>query len=153
MAYKRFDQELHNKFDKSGRQVVKEFLSKQGIKAEDNEDKYGVDLVLYKNGEKQGYAEVEVRPAWKGAKFPYEDLNIPYRKKKLFSNDLKTVFFSINNEMTHLFWCDAETVLNAKVAVISNKYVKNEKFYKVQLEDLKDRFLCLVEEYDLKMVM
>lgn len=139
MGYKKFSKKLHEKFDSAGKQAVKKFLTslKKGYEVKENENKYGVDLVVYKNGKKVAYAEVEVRPAWKGAKFPYEDLNIPFRKQKLLRNDLKTMFFSINNELTHMLWCNAETILSSKVATVSNKYVKNEKFFKVELADLK----------------
>jgi len=136
MATKRYDQKLHDKYDGPGREAVKKFLSKKGIKAEDNEDKFGVDLILYKDGEKKGYAEVEVRPIWKGPNFPFSDLNVPCRKEKYLSNDKKTLFFSVNNEKTHLFWCDAEKVLESRRAIVDNKYVKNEEFYKVELKDL-----------------
>jgi hypothetical protein len=137
MAYKKFSKALHDEFDDAGRQVVKKFLAKKGYEVKDNENKYAVDLVVFKNNKKVAYAEVEIRPAWKGSKFPYEDLNIPYRKKKLLNNTMKTLFFSINNEKTHMFWCDAKTILASKTAFLSNKYVKNEKFFKVQLQDLK----------------
>ena len=40
MATKPYDQKLHDKYDGPGRQAVKKFLSKKGIKAEDNEDKF-----------------------------------------------------------------------------------------------------------------
>lgn len=139
MGYKKFSKKLHEKFDNAGKQAVKKFLTslKKGYEVKENEDKYGVDLVVYKDGEKVAYAEVEVRPAWKGAKFPYEDLNIPFRKKKLLCNELKTMFFSINNELTHMLWCNAKTILKSKTAFVTNKYVKNEKFFKVDLKDLK----------------
>lgn len=139
MSYKKFDKKLFDKYDDDGRRVVKDFVSKmnKGYEARDNEDKYGADLIVYQHGKKVAYAEVEVRPAWKGPKFPFEDLNIPYRKKKLFHNDVKTVFFSINSDLTHMFWCNANTILSSRVATVNNKYVKNEKFFKVQLSDLK----------------
>jgi len=139
MAFKKFDKKLHEEFDKQGKRVVKNFLVKlgEGYEVKENKDRYGVDLVIYKNGEKIAYAEVEVRASWSGPDFPYEDLNIPYRKKKLLINDKKTEFYSINKELTHMFRCTARTILESKVAIISNKYAKNEPFFKVKLEDLE----------------
>lgn len=137
MGYKQFDKKLHAEFDSSGKNAVMKFLLSKGYEAKENQNRYGVDLVIFKDGSKFAYAEVEVRPAWKGAKFPFEDLNIPYRKKKLFHNDLRTLFFSINNELTHMLWCDAKTILESKTAFVTNKYVRNEKFFKVDLKNLK----------------
>ncbi len=86
MATKRFDKELHDTYDKFGRDVVKDYVSSfWGMEARDNPDRYGIDLHLYKDDLLIGYAEVEVRLSWKTVEFPYEDLNVPNRKKKLES--------------------------------------------------------------------
>ena len=137
MGYKKFDKNLHAKFDKAGRGAVKKWLTQQGYEVEDNENRYVVDLIIKRNGDIVGYAEVEVREVWKGEKFPYEDLNIPYRKRKLFQNDLKTLFFSVNCDLTHMLWCDAKTILNCRTQILSNKYARNETFFKVELNKLK----------------
>jgi hypothetical protein len=73
MQNKRFDKELFDKYDKMGRDIVKSFIGQWGLIAEDNPDRYGVDLLLYADGELKGCAEVEVRNSWKTIEFPYEE--------------------------------------------------------------------------------
>jgi hypothetical protein len=138
MATKRFDKELHNTCDKMGRDIVKSFVSSfWSMQAQDNPNRYGVDLHLYKDDVLVGYAEVEVRLAWKTLEFPYEDLNVPERKRKLLSQDLPTFFFSINKDGTALFHCHGDIVLESKVAEVRNKYVfRDEHFFKVPLNKL-----------------
>ena len=139
MKTKRFDKTLHDQYDNSGREVVKNyFSSKLNITAKDNPDLYGVDLLLYRDNELIGYAEVEVRNNWKTNAFPYDTLNVPYRKKKLLDNDLPTFFFSVNSIKTRMFCCKAENVLGCEVKENPNKYVKSDEyFYKVPVNILK----------------
>ena len=139
MKNKRFDQSLHDQYDNPGREVVKfYFSSKLNITAKDNPNVYGVDLLLYKNESLVGYAEVEVRNNWKTDAFPYDTLNVPYRKKKLLENELPTFFFSINHIKTRMFCCKAEDVLKCELKENPNKYVKSDEyFYKVPVCVLK----------------
>lgn len=138
MQRKRFDKELHDIYDKLGRDTVKSFVSSfWDMQAIDNPDRYGIDLHLYKEDVLIGYAEVEVRLAWKTIEFPYEDLNVPERKRKLLVQELPTTFFSINKDATALFHCDAAEVLASEVKECYNKYVaKGEHFFKVPLDKL-----------------
>lgn len=136
---KRFDKDLHAQYDKLGRDVVKGFVNKNWeMEAEDNPNPYGIDLLLYKDGVLCGLAEVEVRPAWKTIEFPYEDLNVPQRKRKLLENTGQpTFFFSVNKDGTALFHCDAESVLQSELKESHNKYVRaGEYFFKVPLDKL-----------------
>jgi hypothetical protein len=138
MATKRFDKELHDIYDKMGRDIVKDFVSSfWSMQALDNPNRYGVDLHLYKDDVLVGYAEVEVRLAWKTLEFPYEDLNVPERKRKLLVQDLPTYFFSINKDGTALFHCHGDVVLESETKEVANKYVwKGEQFFKVPLDKL-----------------
>lgn len=138
MATKRFDKELHDTYDKFGRDIVKSYVSSfWGMEARDNPNRYGVDLHLYKDDLLVGYAEVEVRLSWKTVEFPYEDLNVPNRKKKLLTQDMLTYFFSVNKDGTALFHCEAAAVLASEVKESRNKYVyQGELFYKVPLDRL-----------------
>lgn len=139
MKNKKFDQSLHDQYDASGREVVKSFFhSKLNIIAKDNPNLYGVDLLLYKNKTLVGYAEVEVRNNWKTDNFPYDTLNVPYRKKKLLENELPTFFFSINSIKTRMFCCKAENIIECEIKENPNKYVKSDEyFYKVPVSILK----------------
>ena len=136
---KKFDKELHGKYDNVGREIVKNYFQKRTkFTAKDNPNEYGVDLLLFKENVLVGYAEVEVRKNWNTDKFPFDTLNVPLRKKKLLENDLPTYFFSVNYTHTKMFCCEAETVLNSKIQENKNKYVNsNEYFYKVPVSELK----------------
>jgi hypothetical protein len=139
MATKRFDKELHDIYDKMGRDIVKDFVSLNwGIEARCNPKVRGIDLLLYtREGALAGYAEVEVRLSWKTLEFPYADLNVPERKRKLLNQDLPTFFFSINKDGTALFHCGSDVVLKSKVEEVRNKHVfRDEQFFKVPLDKL-----------------
>lgn len=133
-----FDKELHDTYDTMGRDIVKNFVSSfWSMKAVDNPKVRGVDLHLYDGDKLVAYAEVEVRPSWKTLEFPYEDLNVPERKRKLLEQGLPTYFFSINKDGTALFHCEAKDVLSCEVKEVANKYVyKGEQFFKVPLDRL-----------------
>lgn len=138
MITKPFSKELHDKYDVFGRDIVKKFVSKYGWVAKDHPDPLAVDLILYKDDKKIGYAEVEVRAAWKTIYFPFSDLNVPARKAKFFrSTDLPALYFAINLEGTALFYCNGKTILKKSSMELDNKFMQNEGFYKVDLGDLK----------------
>jgi hypothetical protein len=139
MKTKPFDPSLHDRYDSPGRQVVKEYITNRlCLTAQDNPDIYGVDLIIYKENKIVGYAEVEVRNNWSSDTFPYDTLNVPYRKKKLLENDKPTFFFSVNKPQTRMFCCTAEIVLNSNVEENRNKYVKSDEyFYKIPVNKLK----------------
>ena len=140
MKTKQFDQSLHDQYDSPGRQVVKNFISsKLNLIAKDNPNIYGVDLLIYNQKSKLvGYAEVEVRNNWSSDTFPYDTLNVPYRKKKLLENDKPTFFFSVNKPQTRMFCCSADTILKSNIEENRNKYVKSDEyFYKIPIDKLK----------------
>ena len=136
---KEFDRDLHNQYDSIGKSVViSYFRNKLKIDARENSNEYGIDVVLYRDNQPIGFAEVEVRNSWYSDEFPYDTLNVPCRKEKLLKNDLPTYFFSINKIMTKMFCCPAEEVLRSEVMENRNKYVRDKEFfYKVPVKNLK----------------
>jgi hypothetical protein len=135
---KKFSPELHDEFDVFGREIVKKFLAKtMKLEARDNPDQYGIDLVLYKNDTIVGYAEVEVRTNWNALNFPFDDLNVPLRKGKLFNNDLPSLFFSVNQPGTALMYCSSDLVMRSRIENSPNKYMREEMFFKVPVEKMK----------------
>ena len=134
---KPFDKDLFEKYDKLGRDVVKRHFEKLNMQAQDNPDRYGVDLLVYRDEKIVSCAEVEVRLSWNSDEFPFDSLNVPSRKKKLLTNQVPTLFFSINKPLTRMFWCPSTVVLNSPLEEVKNKYVdKDEYFYKVPLNSL-----------------
>lgn len=139
IAHKQFDQQLHDTYDVEGREIVKHYIhvTYPHLKAVDNPDQYAVDLCIYREDTLAGYAEVEVRTNWKSEAFPFRTLHVPERKTKLLNNTLPTLFFSINEHMTHMFYCKAQTVLDSPLVNVPNKYVSNnEHFYDVPVKNL-----------------
>ena len=138
MGTKKFSKELHDKYDKIGKKtVIKWICENSEFTAIENPDRFGIDLIIYKGDKEYAYAEVEVRPAWEGMVFKYDDLNVPYRKVKYFSPKKKCLFFAINKNLTAMFFCSGKKVLESPSAILDNKYEKNEKFFKVKLSDLR----------------
>jgi hypothetical protein len=138
-AYKQFDKQLHDTYDAEGREIVKKYVhdNHPHLTAVDNPDQYAVDLCIYKENTLVGYAEVEVRTNWKTEHFPFKTLHVPERKTKLLNNTLPTLFFSINEQLTHMYYCKAQTVLNSPLVNVPNKYVSNnEHFYNVHVNQL-----------------
>ena len=138
MTTKKFSPSLHNKYDNFGREIVKKFVKDTwNLEAKDNPDQYGIDLVIYKGEKKVGYAEVEVRTNWKGLEFPFDELNVPERKGKLFNNDLPSLLFSVNQKGTALMYCTESVLLESRKEVSPNKYLKNEKFFKIPIKKMR----------------
>ncbi len=132
MTTKPFSPTLFQTNDLLGRKIVQKFFHSKNIDAVDNPDIYAVDLILFREGKKIGYAEVEVRHNWKTDEFPYDTLNVPQRKKKLLENDLPTYFFSVNCIETRMYVVTDEVVLGSPLQENKNKYVASgEYFYKV----------------------
>jgi len=136
---KEFSTALHDQYDSYGKAKVKAYFMKAyGVFLMENDDRYAVDLIAYKDGKKLGYVEVEVRESWSDNDFPFPTLHIPERKGKLLSNDLKTVLVSVNKIGTRAFLCDGEVILASPIQDRSNRYVQQgEKFYLVDPARIK----------------
>ena len=138
MITKKFDQQLFQENDEKGKNIVKSFFLRMGIEAIDHPNPYVVDLILQREGELIGYAEVEVRKNWSRDEFPYDTLNVPARKAKYLKNELPTYFFSINYPLTRMFVATDDVVLSSPLKENPNKYVaKGELFYDVALDRCK----------------
>ena len=109
MKIKKFDQDLHDKYDPPARAAVAEWISmKWGFTALDNPDIYGTDLIIHKGDNPIGFAEVEVRQ-W-NPYCPFDTIHVPVRKKHMLEV-LKTLFFALNQNMTHAYWIKGSTAL------------------------------------------
>lgn len=134
---KPFSKELHRRNDPKSRQIVKDYLKKNGIIIEDNKNRFGVDLISADNTLQ---VEVEHRLSWKGDEFPFDDVNIPERKGKFFK-DGKVQYFILSKDYSHLGIIDGKTLKpfidDAYLKESSNKHMRhNEFFFKIP----KDKF-------------
>lgn len=135
---KKFSKTLYKANDPKSRRVVKEYLAKQGILVEDNDNRFGVDLVS-KDGTLQ--VEVEHRLVWTGEDFPYAEVNVPERKAKFFV-EKSVAYFILSRDYSYIGMIDGKTlkpfIVDLNLKECSNKYVKeNEYFYKVPTKAFK----------------
>ena len=138
MTFKPFDKALHDTYDVAGREAVKRYLAvTRGKRGVDNPDPMGVDLFVMFGDHLESYCEVEVRPNWRGDRFPFDTVHVPERKTKLLTNDLPTWFVSVNVDQTYLLVCDAQTVLQAPLREVPNRLMAHsERFYDVPISNM-----------------
>lgn len=137
---KPFDPELHEKNDKTARDVAKKAFSfNYKYTLNDNPDIYGPDLMAYQNGEFLGFVEVEIKQFWKNHKnFPASNLHIPKRKDKFLNYGARQipvpiVFCVISADLKGIYWIEGEDLMNCKTTLKPNKYLDKEYFFDVPL--------------------
>jgi hypothetical protein len=109
MKIKKFDQELHDKYDPPARAAVAAWIEmKWGLQALDNPDIYGTDLIVHRDNKPVGFAEVEVRQ-WENH-CPFNTIHVPVRKKHMLETP-KTLFFALTHDMSHAYWCKGITAM------------------------------------------
>lgn len=142
MAYKPFDQALHDKNDPPARAAVTEWVKVAwGLTCIENPDKYAVDLIVYRNDQICGYIEVEVRN-WGQKHCPHSSIHIAQRKTKLFSNVRATLIFVVTRDFENAYWCKAEDVKLSPLIEVPNRSVASgEYFYDVPIELFKYVYL------------
>ena len=128
---KPFSRELHRANDPPARKVVKEYLKKQGILVEDNPNQFGVDLV---SADGTLLIEVEHRLPWREEEFPFEQVNIPRRKKYL--GEGKIQYFILSHDYSHLGMINGagvkQYIVDENLHLNKNRFVADgEFFYKV----------------------
>ena len=125
---KKFDQDLHDKYDPPARRAVSAWLNmKRGVVVKDNPDIYGTDLIVYKNDVIVGYAEVEVR-VWTPY-CPFSTIHVPVRKKHMLEVP-NTLFFALTHDMRYAYWILGSKALEfPKIELKDN--TKHEAYYDV----------------------
>ena len=134
---KRFSQSLNDMHDPKSRQVVKEYLAKQGIIVKDNPNKRGVDL-LSEDGTVQ--IELEHRPPWIDEEFPYAEVNILSRKQYLGEGKIDYIILSRNFKRIGIISGEAikPYIIDSNLHHHRNKHVfEGEYVYKVPVEKFK----------------
>lgn len=135
MATKAFSKKLHEQNDEKARQIAKDFFTKQGFLVQDNPNKYGVDLIAYKDGELKFYIECEIKRVWKEDKFPYGSVQFPERKWKFCNLDRPTAFFMLNNKCNHAVLVTGQDLVKSPLRAVPNIYMqKDENFFQVPLD-------------------
>jgi hypothetical protein len=130
MRTKPFNQKVHDACDPPAREAVSKYIKATwDMNAWHNPDQYAVDLIIEKNKELIGYAEIEMRD-WDQC--PFKTIHIPKRKDKLFNNDKRTIYFVVSRGMSKAWYIDTDMIKNSSVHEIPNKAVsQGEYFYDV----------------------
>lgn len=81
MVNKKFDKKLFTQNDPKSREIAKKFFQKLGIELIDHPNQFAIDLITKDNSFQ---LELEHRHSWKSGEFPFDEVNLPRRKKDHF---------------------------------------------------------------------
>jgi hypothetical protein len=146
---KRFDKTLFDENDAICRKKVKSLFRKSGLKILDNTERYGVDLLIQKDGVHVGNIELERRKGtFENGKFKYDTINYPSRKEKFLDLGLPTYFISFSEDMKNYLVVKAKDIRSSPKEEVRNKYVyTNEQFYKVKISKaVQDDITIIIQE-------
>lgn len=128
---KAFEQDLHDKYDAPAKEAVMRYLTSLGIEVIPNPDRYGVDLLITRNGIGIGVVEVEVRQ-W-SPNCPFPTIHVPSRKTKFFNGN--SLFFALTKDMEHAYWIESKDILKHPLKEVRNvKVTSGELFFDVPTE-------------------
>ena len=128
MKKKRFDKTLYEQNDKIAKDAILKYL---GSGWKENPKKRDPDII---SDDGLKFVEVEIKRVWKGAAFPYGDIQLPYRKGKW--KDLDIVFYVLNNEQTHAIKIPRTSLKDKYLREVPNKYVyEGEYFYGIPMDE------------------
>lgn len=132
---KAFDPTLYADNDRIARDRVLQQLRDNGIYARDNQDEYGVDILVHRGHPVISGIEVEVKQHWSGPTFPFDTVQLPCRKQRLLDDsDIPIEFWILNREMDHAIIIRAGVLNESQRKEIPNKYVqKGEYFWQVPI--------------------
>jgi|TARA_R100000482_G_C5079847_1_gene125498 hypothetical protein len=134
---KPFSEGNHASNDPVGKDIVLEFLRSKGIKAIENPDDYGVDIMapIY---------EVERRTIYQ-ANWPYKTVHVPERKTKFLVHDIYyvvVVHHATNKPSNSLMICRSNIIRKCNIEVVPNNSVPDgEGFYDVPMGFWKIEYL------------
>jgi hypothetical protein len=121
---KPFNASLHAKNDPKSRTLVKAFFAERGVKIDDHPNKYDIDLI---SDDGTIRVEVEHRLNWNVPVFPYEEINVPERKAKFFSEGT-THYIILSKDYKYIGFISASKI---------RKFIKPEF-----LKESKNRFVA-----------
>jgi len=125
---KPFSVDTHASHDASGKQTVLKLLRQLGIEAEENPDRYGVDI-LGKSVDNTW--EVEKRPKWVD-EWPYLTVHVPNRKEKFLQPSM--IYAVVNRDLNKVMFCSSTIISECEQIEVPNKEVESgEYFYDVPL--------------------
>jgi len=130
---KEFSSSLYSENDSIAKKKTFELFESNGILLYAPDNQFTVDLQS-----DEFNVECEIKRLWKGSSFPFDDIQIPERKKKFAKLDKPTYFIIWNNDLTNYIIIDTISLLNSPIEEVRNKYVnKGELFFKVEKSKFK----------------
>ena len=137
---RKFDQSRFNAFNSKAIEKAESLFKNLGYSVEHPENKYVVDLVVRK--EDSTFAvEVEVKSAWVGLEFPFEDIQfLPRKYEKWFDKKYtlghRTHWLLFNKDLSHhLMVRDVEIKHAMEFNSFRDVFLTNH--------DCKEKFLCI----------
>lgn len=138
----KFSKHLYNTNHPKAVEAILPWLERNGYHGIDDKENYNADIRCMKDNELSQF-ELEVKNGWKGSHYPFPDVRIPYRKKRLIDKWIKEgskgtlTFIVFNFDCSWGWFAEADVVKNSEIVRINNKYKSNEPFFKINLEDAK----------------
>lgn len=130
---KPFDRQLFEENDKIAKDAVRRYLETRGVRVEEG-DRYDIDLYAFKGWDLVAAIEVERRPGWTD-KFPFSTVHVPHRKAKFLEiTKVPSYLFSVRADCKAALWCKGKVIMESPVVEMSNRYLSNEKFFDVPIE-------------------
>ena len=133
MARKRFSKSLFKQNDEVAKKAATKYYENIGYEVRLNDNKYGPDLLLFKENNFASYVECEVKRVWKDYEFPFPNIQFPERKSK-YITDKPILFFMLNGKENRALIVKGTDLIISPLKEVSNKYVRHgESFFQVPL--------------------
>lgn len=125
---KQFDPDLYKENDQIAKEKAIAFLSSRfDYKLLSSEEVYEYDLLMQDHFENQVSIEVERKKTWKSRIFPYDSIDIPFRKNK----NTATLFILFNFSYSALALIEMAIIRQSKISIKNTIYTRGEKFFNV----------------------
>jgi hypothetical protein len=137
--YKKFSAEDYENNNARAVAAVLNYLNSMGLYARENDDRYGVDIIVYGKGYKHiANIEVEIKYNWKSGEdtFPYDTIQLPERKRKFRDIPKSTEFWVLRPDLGAVVIIPDTAVREEYLTEVPNsKIASGELFYKIPLSD------------------
>lgn len=129
-VHKPFSEGNHQANDSIGKEAVLKLLKRMNVDAEENPDKYGVDIIVK---DRDRTYEVERRAIWSDT-WPYATVHVPARKTRVLKPHM--VYAVVNTECDKVMLCPTEIIIKYAQVEVPNRTIKSgEYFYDVPLRE------------------
>lgn len=131
-AYKKFDEGLYKDNDERAcNAVLNQLVEHQGLYAIRNEDRYGVDIVVFSSFKPAYYIEVEVKKVWRAdqEEFPWATIQVPTRKEKFLKLGKPTDFWILREDLKKAIVIADKVLEESPRVEVPNKYNESGEYF------------------------